>query len=88
VDLQRARLQRGIGVLLVLRLGFVHLPVMPTLFHTADLSLADWSVAAAGGAVVLPVVTVEKAWRRSRGDSGTGNGMTPPARPAQERMSS
>jgi magnesium-transporting ATPase (P-type) len=54
----------GIGVLLVLQAGFVHLPVMQTLFRTADLTATDWLLAAVAGAVVLPVVAAEKAWRR------------------------
>ncbi|MGZ8750707.1 MAG: cation transporting ATPase C-terminal domain-containing protein, partial [Pseudonocardia sp.] len=54
----------GIGVLLVLQVGFVHLPVMQALFRTADLTVTDWLLAAAAGAVVIPVVSVERAWRR------------------------
>jgi Cation transporting ATPase, C-terminus len=54
----------GIGVLLVPRVGFVHLPVMQELFRTADLTATDWLLAAAAGAVVLPVVSAERAWQR------------------------
>jgi Ca2+-transporting ATPase len=54
----------GIGVLLVLQAGFVHVPVMQALFRTADLTPTDWLLAAAAGAVVIPVVGAEKAWRR------------------------
>jgi magnesium-transporting ATPase (P-type) len=54
----------GIGLLLVLQMGFVHLPVMQDLFRTADLTATEWLVAAAAGAVVIPVVSAEKAWRR------------------------
>ena len=56
----------GIGVLLVLQAGFVHVPVMQALFRTADLTPTDWLLAAAAGAVVIPVVGAEKAWRRRR----------------------
>jgi magnesium-transporting ATPase (P-type) len=56
----------GIGVLLVLQVGFVHLPAMQALFRTADLTTSDWLLAAAGGAVVVPVVGAEKARRRRR----------------------
>ncbi len=56
----------GVGVLLVLQAGFVHLPAMQSLFRTADLSASHWLLAAAAGAVVIPVVGVEKAWRRRR----------------------
>jgi magnesium-transporting ATPase (P-type) len=54
----------GVGVLLVLQAGFVHLPVMQALFRTADLTTTDWLLAAVAGAVVVPVVSAEKAWRR------------------------
>jgi cation transport ATPase-like protein len=53
-------------VLLVLQVGFVHLPVMQALFRTADLTATDWLLAAAAGAVVIPVMSAEWAWRRSR----------------------
>lgn len=56
----------GIAVLLVLQVGFVHLPVMQALFRTADLTPTQWVLAAAAGAVVVPVVVAEKAWRRTR----------------------
>jgi magnesium-transporting ATPase (P-type) len=54
----------GIGMLLVLQVGFVHLPLMQALFRTADLTATDWLVTAAAGAVVIPVVSAERAWRR------------------------
>jgi len=54
----------GIGALLVLQVGFVHLPVMQELFRTADLTATEWLLAAAAGAVVIPVVSAERAWRR------------------------
>jgi potassium/sodium efflux P-type ATPase len=56
----------GIAVLLVLHAGFVYLPFMHDLFHTASLSAAQWGLAALAGAVVLPVVTLEKRLRRGR----------------------
>jgi hypothetical protein len=37
---------------------------MQALFRTADLTTTDWLLAAAAGAAVVPVVSVEKAWRR------------------------
>ena len=54
----------GVGLLLVLQAGFVHLPALQTLFRTSDLTAADWILAAAVGALVVPVVSAEKAWRR------------------------
>ena len=60
----------GIGVLLVLQVGFVHLPVMQALFRTADLTATDWLLATAAGALVIPVVAAEKAWRRRSAAAG------------------
>jgi hypothetical protein len=37
---------------------------MQVLFRTADLTMTDWLCAAAAGAVVIPVVSAERAWRR------------------------
>jgi magnesium-transporting ATPase (P-type) len=73
----------GIGLLLVLQAGFVHLPFMQALFRTADLTATDWLLAAAAGATVIPVVSAEKAWRRSspalsRIATGVGSGPAAP----------
>jgi magnesium-transporting ATPase (P-type) len=62
----------GIGILLVLQGGFVHLPFMQDLFRTAALDPGQWLLAALAGAVVVPVVMVEKAVRRRAGSSGPG----------------
>jgi magnesium-transporting ATPase (P-type) len=56
----------GIAVLLVLQAGVVHLPFMQTLFRTVDLTAGQWLLAAAAGAVVVPVVAAEKCWSRRR----------------------
>ena len=42
----------------------MHLPLIQALFRTADLTATDWLLAAAAGAVVIPVVSAERAWRR------------------------
>jgi magnesium-transporting ATPase (P-type) len=55
----------GIAVLLVLQFGFVHLPAAHVVFGTAHLTPAQWLLAAAAGAIVVPAVAVEKRWRRS-----------------------
>jgi magnesium-transporting ATPase (P-type) len=60
----------GIAVLLVLQAGFVYLPFMQELFHTASLSPAQWALAALAGAIVLPVVGLEKRIRRRGAGSG------------------
>jgi len=54
----------GIGALLVLHAGFVYLPFMQDLFQTATLSASQWALAALAGAVVVPVVALEKLVRR------------------------
>jgi magnesium-transporting ATPase (P-type) len=54
----------GIAALLVLQASVVHLPFLQAVFHTEDLSVRQWALAAAAGAVVVPVVAVEKRWRR------------------------
>lgn len=55
----------GIGALLLLQFGFVYLPFMNILFHTAPLGLAEWGQAFAVGLIVLPVMSLEK-WLRKR----------------------
>ncbi|HEX6359263.1 HAD-IC family P-type ATPase [Actinophytocola sp.] len=54
----------GIGLLLVLQIAVVHLPFLQAVFRTEDLSLRQWTLAAAAGAVVVPVVAMEKYLRR------------------------
>jgi len=55
----------GIGALLLLQAGFVYVPFMQDLFRTAPLSASQWGIAALAGAVIVPVVTLEK-WLRRR----------------------
>ena len=54
----------GIGILLALQLSYVHLPFMNRLFGSSALSLQSWAVSALCGAIVLPVITVEKIIRK------------------------
>jgi magnesium-transporting ATPase (P-type) len=59
----------GIGAILAFQLGFVYLPFMNVLFHSAPLSLAAWGQSLLVGALVMPVVGLEKAlreWRHRR----------------------
>jgi magnesium-transporting ATPase (P-type) len=56
----------GIGVVLVLQVGFVYLPVMHTVFGSAPLDLRGWIEAALVGLLIIPVIGVEKWWRRAR----------------------
>jgi len=67
----------GIGLLVLLQLGFIYLPVMQKVFDTAPLSLQELGLCALVGAAVLPVIGVEKWWRsrRARQDRETGSGL-------------
>ncbi len=67
----------GVGAILVLQLGFVYLPFMNTLFGSAPLSLAAWGQAFLIGALVLPVVWLEKAVRARRHRRGADRGREP-----------
>lgn len=53
----------GIGVLVALQCGFMYLPFMRRIFGTAPLDLESWGLSALVGAVILPVIAVEKRWR-------------------------
>ena len=55
----------GIGSLILLQITFVHLPVMNKLFHSSPLPVEDWLKSIAVGAIVFPVIAIEKAIRRS-----------------------
>lgn len=50
----------GIGILLALQIAYVHLPFMNQLFGSSALSFQSWLESALCGAVVLPVISIEK----------------------------
>jgi Ca2+-transporting ATPase len=54
----------GIVLLLLLQAGFVYLPVMNQLFGSVPLGFVEWCRAALVGIIILPVISLEKAWRR------------------------
>lgn len=56
----------GIAALLILQAGFVYVPFLQDLLHTAPLSAGQWLLAAGAGFVIVPVITVEKLVRRRR----------------------
>ena len=56
----------GIGAVLVLQAAFVHVPVMQQIFGSSGLDVGQWALAAVAGAVVVPVVGLEKLVRRRR----------------------
>jgi magnesium-transporting ATPase (P-type) len=55
----------GIGLLLLLQSCFIYLPPLQTLFATAALDARAWLYAMAAGAIVLPVISLDK-WIRNR----------------------
>jgi len=76
----------GIGLLLLLQAGFVYLPFMQVVFDTRALALEAVLLSAAVGAMVLPVVTLEKVLRgraeaRARRAEGAGTGLARAALP-------
>jgi len=54
----------GIAGVLALQAAFIYAPPMQDVFGSVPLSAEDWLLALAAGATVLPVVGVEKWWRR------------------------
>jgi Ca2+-transporting ATPase len=56
----------GIGVLLLLQAGFIYLPPLQQLFGSAPLGVRGWRDAALAGALVLPVISLEKRLRLRR----------------------
>ena len=57
----------GIGAVLVLQAGFVYLPFMNAVFGSAPLEPRAWLEAALVGLLIMPVIGVEKWWRRRAG---------------------
>ena len=55
----------GIGILLLLQACFIYLPPLQTLFNSAPLDGRAWMFAMAVGAIVLPVISLDK-WIRNR----------------------
>lgn len=59
----------GIGILLMLQACFIYLPLMQTLFGSMPLDGRAWMFAMTAGAVVLPVISLDK-WIRNRRSAG------------------
>jgi magnesium-transporting ATPase (P-type) len=62
----------GIGALLVLELGFVHLPFMNALFETAPLPAGEWAKSVLVAASVVPIVAAAKWWQRTVASTAAG----------------
>ncbi len=56
----------GVLLLIVLQLGFVYLPFMNELFGSSPLDLRAWVESFLAGAIVLPLISVEKMIRNYR----------------------
>ncbi|MFZ4858925.1 MAG: cation transporting ATPase C-terminal domain-containing protein, partial [Desulfuromonadaceae bacterium] len=61
----------GIGILLLLQACFLYLPPLQTLFASSSLDARGWLYAMAAGAIVLPVISLDK-WIRNRSRSMDG----------------
>ncbi|QRK07070.1 HAD-IC family P-type ATPase [Archangium violaceum] len=70
----------GIAMLVLLQLGFIYLPFMQAVFNTAPLSLEALGLCALVGAIVLPVISVEKWLRSRRAQDDRGAGTRHPLR--------
>lgn len=55
----------GIGILLLLQACFIYLPPLQALFASVALDVRAWLYAMAAGAIVLPVISLDK-WIRNR----------------------
>lgn len=53
----------GISVLLLLQAGYVYLPFMNDLFGSYPLGFDEWIESILYGAIVLPIITIEKIFR-------------------------
>jgi Ca2+-transporting ATPase len=65
----------GIAAILLLQLAFVYLPFMNALFGSAPLNLKSWGEAATVGLLIVPIISLEKWWRRRR--AGHAEAATP-----------
>jgi len=57
----------GIGSILLLQALFIYAPFMNAIFGSAPLALSDILLSAAVGAIILPVISIEKLIRRRLG---------------------
>ena len=56
----------GIAALLALQLLFVYAPFMNSVFGSAPLTMGSWAKSAALAALILPIISFEKLWRKRR----------------------
>ena len=75
----------GIAGVLALQATFIYAPPMQDAFGSAPLSPGDWLLALAAAATVLPVVWLEKWWRRNRNFPQAEVGSAPDDAPSPRR---
>jgi len=59
----------GILLLVLLQVALVYVPQLQKLFHTTALDAGEWAKATGVSLLVLPIVSLEKAWRRRKARS-------------------
>jgi Ca2+-transporting ATPase len=62
----------GIGVVLLLQMGFIYLPFMNAIFGSAPLRPVSWLEAGALAVLIMPLMGLEKRWRKAHGPEGSG----------------
>ncbi len=75
----------GIGLLVALQAAFIYLPLLQQVFATTALSAVDLGAAVAVGAVILPVIAIEKRWRSRRRGTRTPAPAARPRRRSKQR---
>ncbi|HET9740414.1 MAG TPA: HAD-IC family P-type ATPase [Solirubrobacteraceae bacterium] len=75
----------GIAGVLALQAIFIYAPPMQDAFGSAPLSAGEWLLALAAAATVLPVVWLEKWWRRNRSFPHVAAGSAPDDTPSPRR---
>ena len=75
----------GIAGVLALQATFIYAPPMQDAFGSSPLSPGDWLLALAAAATVLPVVWLEKWWRRNRNFPQAEVGSAPDDAPSPRR---
>jgi Ca2+-transporting ATPase len=68
----------GIAVVLLLQVAFVYLPFMNAIFGSAPLDLRSWGEAALVGLLIVPIISIEKWWRRHRAGDAEDAQPAPP----------
>ena len=60
----------GIGIVLLLQLGFIYLPFMNAIFGSAPIGLLSWVEAGVVAFLIMPLIALEKVWMKRVGGMG------------------